>query len=120
MVTAVITAFCSAIAGNVLSARVLHEFQRATRDVRAKVVEFSVPLCLSPVIVIQAILHICMKIKGFVRENKVFIPTGGVPQGLFLRPFDVELLTSFICFQVYQIHLSGDFFFFNKTFQWLF
>lgn len=36
MVTVVITAFCSAVAGNVLSARVLREFQRAAgwfRDV---------------------------------------------------------------------------------------
>lgn len=70
MVTVVITAFCSAIAGNVLSARVLHEFQRATRDVPVKVAEFSVCLCLSPVIAIRAILHICMKIKGFLRDIK--------------------------------------------------
>lgn len=67
MVTAVITAFCSAVAGNVLSAR---EFQRGTRDVLAKVAEFSVRLCLSPVIAIQAILHICMKIKSFPGENE--------------------------------------------------
>lgn len=106
MVTVVITAFCSAIAGNVLSARALHEFQRATRDVPAKVAEFSVHLCLSPVIAVQAVIHTRRRMKGFVTG---FDGTGGVPQGVFLRPFDVSLFTSFLFLQSYQIRLHVDY-----------
>lgn len=76
MVTVVITAFCSAVAGNVLSARVLREFQRAAgwfRDVMgteeqcAESCGILCPfVCLSAVIAIQAILLVCSLL---LREN---------------------------------------------------
>lgn len=50
----------------------------------AKVVEFSVRLCLSAVIAIQAILLVCSLL---LRENmEVPVSGGGVPQGWFSDP----------------------------------
>lgn len=94
MVTVVITAFCSAVAGNVLSARVLREFQRAAgwfRDVMGTEEQCGEScgilcpfVCLSAVIATQAILLVC---RLLLRETlEVPVSCGGVPQGCFF-PF---------------------------------
>lgn len=51
----------------------LHEFQRATGDVAARVAEVSVHRCLSLVILIQAILNICMTIKVCLGRQEVVL-----------------------------------------------
>lgn len=57
---------------------------RERRSSVAKVVEFSVRLCLSAVIAIQAILLVCSLL---LRENmEVPVSGGGVPQGWFSGP----------------------------------